>query len=206
MAKAKTTFCKSCTVCTHPERVRIEHLRLAGSAADTLADRFDLGRDAIYRHMDRHVSDEQKAALIADVPLTELVERAASEGVALHDYFAIVRKVVIEQLLGAASINDRSSVASLAGRATDVLERIAKLNGQLLGMPSVLNLTNNYTMIQSPQFAQLEAMLVDRLRPFPEALAAVLRGIEELAGGDDPRGPDGPPSAPVTTLEAQIAA
>ena len=157
--------------------------------------------------MDRHVSDEMKAALIADVPLTELAERAASEGIALNDYFALVRKVVLEQLLGAASINDRSSVASLAGRATDVLEKIGRLNGVLLNMPSVLNVTqNNIAITSSPQFARLEAMLVDRLRPFPDALASVLAGIEELAGGDGPRDPDGPPSAPVAALEARLAA
>ena len=95
MAKAKTLNCKTCTVCRHAERMRIEMLRLAGSTADTLASRFGLKRDAIYRHMANHVSASTKAALIADTPLKDLADRAAAEGVSLIDYLAIVRTTVM---------------------------------------------------------------------------------------------------------------
>ena len=47
-----------CAVCHHPERVRIEALRTAGVSLDKLSELFGIHRDAIWRHCERHVSDE----------------------------------------------------------------------------------------------------------------------------------------------------
>jgi hypothetical protein len=55
---------------------------------------------------------------------------------------------------------------------------------------SVTNIQNNhYNLATSPQFAELQAMLVQRLAPFPDALAAVLAGLEAL----DAKAAHGPP-------------
>ena len=174
---------RQCQICRHPERIRIEALRLAGSSADAIAERFDLKRDAVYRHMANHVSADTKAALIADVPLRELADRAAAEGVSLIDYLAIVRQTVMTQMLGAASINDASGTAMLAGKALDVLKEVGKLTGEMLRaapVSNVYNITTNVAFLQSPFFNKLETMLLDRLAPFPEALQAVLIGLDAL--------------------------
>jgi hypothetical protein len=52
-----------CAVCKHPDRPRIEALHCAGVSLDRLAERFELRRDAIWRHMGRHVTDERKAGI-----------------------------------------------------------------------------------------------------------------------------------------------
>ena len=173
-----------CQICSHPERHRIETLRLAGATADALVARFtDIGaRDSVYRHMEKHVTPDVKAALIADVPLKELADRAVAESMSLLDYLSLVRSTVMSQMIGAASINDRSGTAKLAGRAVEVLAEIGRLTGELMSSAPVTNITNNNfaVFMASPMMARLEVMLLDRLAPHPAALQAVLAGLEDL--------------------------
>lgn len=41
--------------------------------------------------MTNHVAEADRLQYISDIPIQELAERAANEGVSLLDYFAIVR-------------------------------------------------------------------------------------------------------------------
>lgn len=185
MPRVKNPLAKPrCQICRHPERLRIEMARLSGASLDSIAKKFSIGRDAIWRHMEQHVDGDRRSMLVADVPLKELADRAAEEGLSLIDYLGIVRTTVLNQLLGAASVNDRHGTASLAGRATDVLREIGKLTGEILRSAPVSNVTNN-TMVfmSSPAFANLERMLIERLAPHPEALRAVLDGLQALESG-----------------------
>jgi hypothetical protein len=63
---------RPCQICRHPERLRIELARLSGLSLDLVAARFQVHRDAVHRHM-LHLSDADRAALIADLPIKELV-------------------------------------------------------------------------------------------------------------------------------------
>jgi hypothetical protein len=170
----------TCTVCRHQDRARIEANRLVGVHLKDCAREFGLSIPAISRHMRYHVDDEVKAELLADVPLREIAERAAKEGMSLLDYYGIVRGTVFKQLVAAGSINDRPAVAALAGRAVDILESIGKLTGELrqLAPQSVVN--NTAVFVNSPAFAALETMLIERLAKYPDALAAVVAGLREL--------------------------
>ena len=119
---------------------------------------------------------------MADVPLKELADRAAEAGVSLLDHFAIVRSTLMTQMLGAASVGDRSGTANLAGKAIDVLDKIGRLTGEMLNASSITNITNNNAFFLSPDFNRLERMLLERLVPFPDALQAVMAGLDELEG------------------------
>lgn len=176
--------------------------RLAGASLDTVAAKFECSRDSVWRHMDKHVDDDRRAMLVADVPLKELADRAAEEGVSLLDYFAVIRSTLMTQMLAAASVHDRHATAVLAGRAVEALREIGKLTGEILRSAPIGNVTNN-TMVfmASPAFASLERMLVEKLAPHPEALKAVLEGLRSLEGL--PSGPDDPsPGPPTITLPA----
>ena len=176
-----------CTVCAHPERHRIELLRLAGTPTDTIVERYpELGRDAVYRHMANHVDAETKAAMIADVPLAELAERAVKEGQSLLDYFQIIRSTVMATMQRAAAVNDYTGTAALAKRAADVNRDIGRLSGELLNSTPIANFTQTNVYMGAPIMARLEAMLVERLGPFPDALRAVLDGLADLDGTSTP--------------------
>lgn len=170
--------------------------RLSGASLDSIATKFGIKRDAIWRHMEAHVDADRRAMLVADVPLKELADRAAEEGVSLLDYFAVIRSTLMSQMIAAASMNDRHGTAVLAGRATEALREIGKLTGEILRAAPIGNVTNN-TMVfmASPAFASLERMLVEKLAPHPDALKAVLEGLRSLEGS-----PDDPPTHPTISL------
>jgi hypothetical protein len=169
-----------CTVCRHAERARIELLRIAGVSLDTLASQFGLSRDAVHRHMAKHVTIADKAAYLADVPLSELMARAADDGLSLLDFMRIVRATLTRQFQLAASVNDHTATAALAGRLNETLGLIGKLTGELLKLAPGMTINNTAVFIESPQFAQVHGVLLKALAPHPEARAAVVSAVANV--------------------------
>lgn len=170
-----------CTICSHPERHRIETLRLAGTSGETLAEMFGLSSSAVYRHCAAHIEPEIKAQIIADVPLSQLLERAADEGLSLLDYLKIVRNASISAMLAASSMNDFTGTAAGAKRALETLKEIGRLTGELLNAAPVRNyVQNNISFADPKSMDRMEAMLIERLAPFPGALQAVQAGLMSL--------------------------
>lgn len=174
-------------------------LRLAGTSGDVLAERFGISRDSVYRHMAHHVDAATKAAMVADVPLAELAERAAKEGGSLLDHFQIVRLTVMGAMQRASAVNDHVSTAALAKRAVEVNKEIGRLSGELLSAAPISQFTQTNVYMASPLMARLEGMLLERLSPFPDALRAVLSGLRDLDGPT-------PPLNDLPALEASYAA
>lgn len=184
-----------CQCCAHPDRARIELLHISGIGLDTLAAQFGINRAAIWRHMRNHVDEAAKAAYLAEVPFAEMVSRAADEGVSLLDYYRIVRATLMKQFQLAASVNDRRAVAALAGRLNEVLISLGGITGEMLKLAPTTIVNNQAVFIQSPMFADLQAMLLQRLQPFPDALNEVVAGLLELeakANAASSAGPQAP--------------
>jgi hypothetical protein len=194
-----------CKLCAHPERARIEMARLAGVGLDNLAAQFDVSRDSIWRHMKDHVSEADKAAYLADVPLQEMLARAADEGTSLLDFFRIVRATLMKQFQLAASVNDRRAVAALAGRLNEVLTSIGGVTGEMLKLAPTSITDNTSVFINSPIFVDLQSMLVRKLADHPEALSRVVEGLQELEAGVAPAS-NGAPLIDVKPLEARVDA
>lgn len=157
-------------------------MRLAGSPVDPIADKFGLGRDAVYRHMAKHVDAETRAMLIADVPLREMADKAAKESVSLLEHYQILRSTLMTKYLALVSMDVRSasSASTLAGRLRDVLKDMGELTGEMLRTPSSTVTNNIAVFVNSPAFVQLQEMMIRKLSPHPEALRAVLEGLREL--------------------------
>jgi hypothetical protein len=155
-------------------------MRLAGVGLDSIAAQFDVSRDSVWRHMRDHVSEADKAAYLADVPLQELLARAADEGLSLLDFFKIVRGTLMKQFQLAASVNDRRAVAALAGRLNEVLVSIGGVTGEMLKLAPTSITNNTAVFVNSPIFVDLQSMLVRKLAAYPEALSCVVDGLQEL--------------------------
>jgi hypothetical protein len=95
-----------CTVCSHPERHLIEMARVAGASFSAIGEKFKIHRDAVFRHCRDHLDETARASYLADIPLTELAERANKESLSLIDYLALVRSTVLQQMLVASGVND----------------------------------------------------------------------------------------------------
>ena len=169
-----------CHVCRHPERARVELMRLSGVSLDNLAQAFGTSRDTIFRHMRDHVSAAAKAAYLADIPVHELVARAADEGVSLIDFFRIVRGTLMRQFQLAAAVNDRRAVASLAGKLNETLDMIGRITGEMLRLAPGAVVNNTTIFLNSPMFVDLQSMLMRKLQGHPEALGRVVEGLQEL--------------------------
>jgi hypothetical protein len=165
-------------------------MRVSGLSLESVAEKFSLHRDAIWRHMRKHVPDDVKASYLCDVPIAELAERANKENLSLIDYLALVRGTVISQMLLAASANDGYRTAALAGRATDVLRQIGQVTGELSKLGGI-TITNNVAIFSDPKFLELQAGLLTIARSHPGARAdiiALLRGLDAQPSSPKPNG------------------
>lgn len=169
-----------CTVCSHPDRARIELARISGATLDSIAATYSIDRNAIWRHCINHVSDNQRAMYLADVDLKSLADRANAESLSLIDYLAIVRGTLMQQMQIAAGVNDRSGTAALAGRLNETLKLIAGVTGELLKLnPQTVN-HNTAIFMSSPLYLDLERMLISVLSDHPDALSKVVDGLRRL--------------------------
>jgi hypothetical protein len=158
----------------------IEAAKIAGLGGHAVAAKYGVSSDAVFRHMRNHVSEEDRAAYIADVPIKELAAQAAAEGVAILDYLAVMRGQYMQQFQLAASLNDRHAMATLGRALVEVLRLQGSLSGELLNA-SQINITNNTAIfLSSPDFAEMVAGLSHALSDEPTALPKVLAVFERL--------------------------
>jgi hypothetical protein len=181
MTSKKLVKVPKCHVCSHVDRAQIEFRHVSGASLDSIAAQFKISRDAIWRHCSKHLTDNDRSAYLAAVPLKDLAERAAVEGMSVLEHLSIVRATLMRQFQLAASINDRQGTATLAGRMIECLRTIGQLTGEL-GNMAVNNLTINNTtnILNSPIFATLQANLLHALAPFPDARAAVVMALRQM--------------------------
>lgn len=196
--KRKLSPANRCAVCRHADRPRIEALRCAGVSLDKIAEQFDLHRDAVWRHMERHVTDERKIGyLIGAGKMARLAEIAAEENQSVVEYFAILRSALFFQLDRLAAANDHVGVATISAQLTSVLDKIARITGQISSVANstVINVQNNVQILNSPPFADLQSGLLRVCATHPEArgeIVALFRDLDAKYGA----------APPVKTIEA----
>ncbi len=185
---AKAAHSSKCGVCNHQERARIELLRARGVGYEAVASQFGLKKDAIYRHWRDHVTDEAKARMIGGpARMQELADRANAENMSALDYFAIVRTRLMDQFIAATDAGDRFGAATVSGRLLEALREIGKLTGEIQKISGATTINQqNILVMQSPIVAELQAMLVSTLAPWPEARAAVIAGMRKIEGRTAP--------------------
>ena len=170
-----------CSICSHPEKARIELLKAAGASLDALAAKFSISRDSLHRHWKTHVPDSVKADyLCGQAQLADLAEVAAAEGTSVIEYLKVVRTHLMARLADCSEAGDARAVAMLANSLTGVLERIGRVTGEIATIAhGTINVTNNNVAVlaEHPAFARLQSTLLRALGPFPEARTAVVDAL-----------------------------
>jgi len=180
----KLVMAQHCQVCVSKDRRRIELLKASGASIDELAARFNLHRDAIWRHWTKHVTDEEKAKYLAGpVKVKELLDKANIEDHSVIDYLGIVRTVLVDQFTRAADANAYTAIGNISGRLLECLRDIGKITGEIRQYSLNATTINNVNIFNSPDFANLQAGLIEVLAPFPEARVAVIRMLRNLEAG-----------------------
>ena len=181
MARKKTG--PRCQVCKHPDCWRIELLRAGGASFESLAAKFGVDRDAIWRHWHDHVTAEAKAGyLVGPAELATLAEKAAIEGDSVLDYLRLCRTVLTGQLAAMTEAGDGRGAAYVAGQLTRTLEAIARVTGEIGELArSTININGNVSILtDSPAFARVQATMLRALAPFPDARGAVVLALRQL--------------------------
>ena len=187
-----------CTVCQHPERVRIEAMRAGGVTLDRLAEQFGVSKDSVWRHQKSHVTAEQIAGyLLGPAKVARLVEVAAEESGGLLDYLKVVRSVLVGQLDRVAQKNDHNGVAIVSWRLLETLKAIGQITGEIgdLAAKTTINIQQNTVILNSQPFTELQAGLLRVCASHPEARKAIVALFLDLDRKYAP--------APVPMIEAQ---
>jgi len=103
----------ACSICKHEHRALIEGARVAGASLDSIAGKYGCSRDALHRHCKNHLSDDQRSEYLAAVPLRELAEKAAAEGLSILQYLSLTRGILVKQMQLASSVNDHHATSAL---------------------------------------------------------------------------------------------
>jgi hypothetical protein len=205
--KFKSKKGPQCTVCRHPDRSRIEATRVAGASLDSISAKYKISRDAIWRHCTNHIPEDLRAQYLADVPVRELAQKAAAEGISVLQYLSLIRGTLISEFQLAAAVHDRHATSALAGRLNEVLRSIGAISGELGDMARSITINGNVVNIMNhPQLANLQANLLRALAPFPEARAAVIGALRAMDSPVDELAASArPPDGSQKLLELQVA-
>jgi hypothetical protein len=193
-----------CQVCRHDQRWRIKLLRAGGASLDALAQKFNVDRDAIWRHWHKHVTPEAKAACLAGpVSMEHLIEKAATEGDSVLDYLKIVRGSLLVQLSTMGVAGDSRNVGYIAGQLVKTLEAIARITGELGSLATSINITNNnnVAVLDHPDVARVLATLLRALAEFPDARTRAVDALRGLDSENARTGPAGPMAAPPAVID-----
>ena len=194
-----------CGLCTHPERARIESLRVGGVTLRVLERQFSVSKDIIHRHFREHVSPARRAELTAGpARVADLANAAAEESRGLLDYLGIVRTVLFNQFLTAAEAADRRGVAHIGRQLLESLRELGRLTGELRETVGVSITNNTVNFVGSPEFAALSEGLLTISRAHPEARSDIVALLRKLDASPSPTAsPNGPGHAPMLLIEAE---
>jgi hypothetical protein len=173
---------RTCAVCRHPERARIEALRASGASLDSLARKFKVHRDAVWRHWQSHCSPDLKIQYLAGpATIAELKERAAKEDGAVIDYLTTLRSILMGAITANAEAGSATTLANLSGRLVEVLREIGRITGEIERLNPGVNVTTNIAIMSDPRIIELQSGLLTIARTHPAArgdIIALLRGLD----------------------------
>lgn len=167
-----------CHVCASPHRHLIELALVHRVPARVIAKRFEVSRNSIARHRQRHMSPQQVAAILSAIQPTgiDLEELARSESenllgslVAQRARLQMLSELCFEQgAVNAATGVERAITGSL------------ELTSRLLGMIVTHHDVRHTSILVSTDYLRLRQAIMEALRPFPDAARAVSAALAVL--------------------------
>jgi hypothetical protein len=157
---------RHCSVCSHEQRKEIDEQLVSGASYRSIGERFDLGREAVRRHCERHVSpaltavrgaalEARRASVLDRVEL--LIERA-------------------ERLFNEAAAEGRFSQSLDALRELRLqVELLGKATGELNDRPQVV-----VNVLATPEWLSIRGAIFSTLADYPDARAALSGRLLEL--------------------------
>jgi hypothetical protein len=155
---------RRCTICTHDDRPTIDQMLVNHRPFRDIAGRFALTRSSVMRHHDDHL------------PETLTKAKAAEETARADDLLEQVRALrtkSLSLLLAAEKAGDIRTALAGIREARACLELLAEMS-QAIDRRPTLNL------LVAPEWLAARSVLLDALRPYPEARTAVAERLVAL--------------------------
>lgn len=162
---------RTCTVCTHGERLAIDQALVDGQSFRTIAHQWCVSLDALKRHKRDHLPQSLVRAKDA--------EQVAQADDLLGRIEELQRKT-LSILAAAESKGDHNLALRAIGEARRNLELLAELTQQLDRRPQV-------NILLSTEWLTVRSTLLAALHPYPEARAAVAERLLELEFSNENR-------------------
>ncbi len=157
---------RTCTICSHPERVEIDKCLVESVPFRIIASRFGTSSTSLQRHkidhLPMHVARAKEAREIADAD--DLLSQIKA-----------LRNRSISILRRAEDSGDLRTALAGVKEARNCIETLLEVEGQLDRKP-----TFNLTL--SPQWVEIRAVVIGALRDHPEAAVAVAAALQEVHG------------------------
>ena len=174
---------RRCTVCDHPKRREIDKALIAGNSLSHTAVVFDLTVSALFRHRKEHL-----APLVAKAQAEEAANEVArvkehrqsveadetAHALDMSQQLKVVNAACLEVLRKARTDAKQTTLL----QAVDRIHRQITLQAQLLGGSA--EDTSEADSIQT-QWPRIRQVVIDALRPFPEARIAVAEALSHLS-------------------------
>lgn len=160
-----------CTICTHPEKDRINEALINNVSVRNVSKLFGIHASSLQRHRVAHLP----VALIDAVQAVEIVQAGN-----LLDQVSNLQQKTLFILSVAEAAGDLRTALMAIAQARCNLELLAKLSGELQAQQNTVNV-----MVADPSWVKLRSGILQALEPWPAARLAVAGAIEETIG-DEP--------------------
>jgi len=155
---------RSCTVCNHPNRGKIDSELIKGLSANSIASRFGVGARAIGRHRLSHLSPALTAIAVA---------REGTRVGSLVDRLEAVTSAAERMLFKAESEGAGGQMQGWVREFRSCVELMFKVTGQLQERPTTV-----VNVLSTPEVSDLVTTLLRALQPFPEARIAAAQALD----------------------------
>lgn len=157
---------RRCTVCAHDQREDIDFAIVRGVERTAIAERYGIGRMAVVRHSDAHLSPAlvRTAEVIAEADERTLVDRVKD---LLGDAYDILGK------------GKETGDLRLAMSAMENLRRTLKLLGDATGELDHQQPTTVINLQTDPEYVATRTLIMQALTPYPDAKEAVVRALRD---------------------------
>jgi hypothetical protein len=162
-----------CTICSHPERAKIEAALVQAEPNLRIAARFRVHESVIRRHVQEHFHATLARA-------RDALEIARGDEL-LDQVKTVLAKTWVLLARAEANQDDDRTLKALAGLDSR-LTLLARLMGELREQQMV-------NIVVLPEWRQLRQRVITALMPYPNARAAVVAALDAPApNGDEPAG------------------
>lgn len=153
-----------CTVCTHKDRKKIDEMILQNISIRKISKQFSINYQAVYRHSKKHLPDTLVKSKEAEV-VCNADELLTQQNKLLKLSWDIANRFI--------SQGDDQGALKAISQIRENLKVLLEVEGKI-------NQRNQFNVILSPQFLQIQTILMDELKKYPHIRIRISERLGEI--------------------------